>query len=165
MKYALENPCILFISVFRRLLPQSLQKQLKSTPNCETSKLHLGSHLFLIEFLMCLVLLFVSRDRRRWNHSSILSTAGSGKFSSDRTISQYALTFGTSRNAECHKQCECKVTHSHLNHAFQYTKFLWHLLFHLHFVIFFWKQLNPIIRSMCIIQPAVNILFHGPGPF
>jgi hypothetical protein len=75
------------------------------------------------------------------------------------------LTFGTSRNAKCHKQCECKVTHSHLNHAFQYTKFLWHLLFHLHFVIFFWKQLNPIIRSMCIIQPAVNILFHGPGPF
>ncbi|CAM6041510.1 unnamed protein product [Sphagnum compactum] len=30
------------------------------------------------------------KDRRRWNHSSILSTAGSGKFSSDRTISQYA---------------------------------------------------------------------------
>ncbi len=72
MKYALENPCILFISVFRRLLPQSLQKQLKSTPNCETSKLHLGSHLFLTKFLMCLVLLFVSRDRRRWNHNNIL---------------------------------------------------------------------------------------------
>ncbi|CAK9232072.1 unnamed protein product [Sphagnum troendelagicum] len=30
------------------------------------------------------------KDRRRWNHSSILSTAGSGKFSSDCTISQYA---------------------------------------------------------------------------
>jgi starch phosphorylase len=30
------------------------------------------------------------KDRRRWNHSSILSTAGSGKFSSDRTITQYA---------------------------------------------------------------------------
>ncbi|CAK9198376.1 unnamed protein product [Sphagnum troendelagicum] len=30
------------------------------------------------------------KDRRRWNHSSILSTAGFGKFSSDRTISQYA---------------------------------------------------------------------------
>jgi starch phosphorylase len=30
------------------------------------------------------------KDRRRWNRSSILSTAGSGKFSSDRTISQYA---------------------------------------------------------------------------
>jgi hypothetical protein len=72
MKYALENPCILFISVFRKLLPQSLQKQLKSTPNCETYKLHLGSHMFLIEFFMCLVLLFVNRDRRRWNHSSIL---------------------------------------------------------------------------------------------
>jgi hypothetical protein len=52
MKYALENPCILFISVFRKLLPQSLQKQLKSTPNCETSKLHLGSHMFLIEFFV-----------------------------------------------------------------------------------------------------------------
>ncbi|CAL9123596.1 unnamed protein product [Musa textilis] len=30
------------------------------------------------------------KDRRRWLKMSILSTAGSGKFSSDRTISQYA---------------------------------------------------------------------------
>ncbi|VFQ98226.1 unnamed protein product [Cuscuta campestris] len=30
------------------------------------------------------------KDRRRWIKMSILSTAGSGKFSSDRTISQYA---------------------------------------------------------------------------
>lgn len=30
------------------------------------------------------------RDRKRWIKMSILSTAGSGKFSSDRTISQYA---------------------------------------------------------------------------
>lgn len=30
------------------------------------------------------------KDRRRWQRMSILSTAGSGKFSSDRTIAQYA---------------------------------------------------------------------------
>lgn len=30
------------------------------------------------------------KDRKRWIKMSILSTAGSGKFSSDRTISQYA---------------------------------------------------------------------------
>ncbi|XP_059626524.1 alpha-glucan phosphorylase, H isozyme [Cornus florida] len=30
------------------------------------------------------------KDRKRWTKMSILSTAGSGKFSSDRTISQYA---------------------------------------------------------------------------
>lgn len=30
------------------------------------------------------------RDRKKWLKMSILSTAGSGKFSSDRTIAQYA---------------------------------------------------------------------------
>nr|GMD17408.1 alpha-glucan phosphorylase, H isozyme [Ipomoea batatas] len=30
------------------------------------------------------------KDRKRWIKMSILSSAGSGKFSSDRTISQYA---------------------------------------------------------------------------
>ena len=33
---------------------------------------------------------FACRDRKRWLKMSILSTAGSGKFSSDRTIAQYA---------------------------------------------------------------------------
>ena len=32
----------------------------------------------------------VYRDQGRWTRMSIMSTAGSGKFSSDRTISQYA---------------------------------------------------------------------------
>ena len=30
------------------------------------------------------------RDQKAWTRSSILSVAGSGKFSSDRTIAQYA---------------------------------------------------------------------------
>jgi glucan phosphorylase len=30
------------------------------------------------------------RDKSKWTKMSILSTAGSGKFSSDRTIQQYA---------------------------------------------------------------------------
>jgi glycogen phosphorylase len=30
------------------------------------------------------------RDKKKWTKMSILNTAGSGKFSSDRTISQYA---------------------------------------------------------------------------
>jgi len=34
--------------------------------------------------------IFACRDRQRWLKMSILSTAGSGKFSSDRTIAQYA---------------------------------------------------------------------------
>lgn len=33
---------------------------------------------------------FTCRDRKKWLKMSILSTAGSGKFSSDRTIAQYA---------------------------------------------------------------------------
>ncbi|CAA2979333.1 alpha-glucan phosphorylase, H isozyme [Olea europaea subsp. europaea] len=41
------------------------------------------------------------KDRKQWNKMSILSTAGSGKFSSDRTISQYA--------SEIWKIEECRV--------------------------------------------------------
>nr|AOQ26245.1 PHS2 [Actinidia deliciosa] len=43
----------------------------------------------------------VYKDRKRWIKMSILSTAGSGKFSSDRTISQYGK-FGK-RSAAYHK--------------------------------------------------------------
>jgi starch phosphorylase len=32
----------------------------------------------------------VYRDKARWTRMSIMSTAGSGKFSSDRTIKEYA---------------------------------------------------------------------------
>jgi starch phosphorylase len=32
----------------------------------------------------------VYKDKARWTRMSIMSTAGSGKFSSDRTIQQYA---------------------------------------------------------------------------
>jgi starch phosphorylase len=32
----------------------------------------------------------IDRDKKRWIKMSILNTAGSGKFSSDRTIAQYA---------------------------------------------------------------------------
>lgn len=41
------------------------------------------------------------KDRKRWIKMSILSTAGSGKFSSDRTISQYATEIWNIKECPC----------------------------------------------------------------
>ncbi|KZV42701.1 glycogen phosphorylase [Dorcoceras hygrometricum] len=41
------------------------------------------------------------KDRKRWIKMSILSTAGSGKFSSDRTISQYASEIWNIKECPC----------------------------------------------------------------
>ena len=39
-----------------------------------------------------------------WAQKAILNVAGSGKFSSDRTIAEYAATSGRSRRSPCHSQ-------------------------------------------------------------
>lgn len=34
------------------------------------------------------------KDQKKWTHMSIMSTAGMGKFSTDRTIDEYAKVSG-----------------------------------------------------------------------
>jgi starch phosphorylase len=39
----------------------------------------------------------VYKDQKKWTHMSIMSTAGMGKFSTDRTIDEYAKVRGRLR--------------------------------------------------------------------
>jgi glucan phosphorylase len=60
----------------------------------QTLKLFLTLNLFykiFIAFTICKLNAWShDRDKKKWTKMSILNTAGSGKFSSDRTIAQYA---------------------------------------------------------------------------
>ncbi|KAG6403590.1 hypothetical protein SASPL_135816 [Salvia splendens] len=80
MKFAL-NGCLI-IGTLDELMLKSEKKLVK--------KISLFLVQQLTKFLGCVKKESKDWDRKKWTKMSILSTAGSGKFSSDRTIGQYA---------------------------------------------------------------------------
>jgi len=48
------------------------------------------------------------RDPNEWARRDMLNVAGSGKFSSDRTIAEYATKAGMCRRAQCQRKGKCR---------------------------------------------------------